>query len=389
MKLQPNQVEELLLKTFEGVNVNEFYQLFFDIMMKLERKSFLADENSRSNKANGFRVVKGFGHGKSLELRIPRDRLGNFLPKILLYMREHNEEMQNLAYQLYLKGLTTRDVSSILSSFYGKDYSKSSISRMNQEFVEIVNAWRNRKLHKHYPALIIDALHSKVRRDASVETEATYTVMGLRNDMSRDILAIDHVPIESASGWEMVLRNLKERGLESTALIIADGLTGLENAVAKVFPDAKFQKCVVHLKRNILNKVRAKHKKEISDDLRQVFDVENSDYNSDKATENCQNFKQKWGKIYPRIKNIFSSVTLSYYFTYLEFDYKIRNMIYTSNWVENLNKQFRKVLKNRNSMPSEESLLLLVVGIVMDKSENYKRYKISRFKFDKKLFPNI
>ncbi len=389
MKLQPIQVEEILLKTFEGKDVNQFLQLIFNVLMKLERKSFLTDEKCSSNKANGFREIKGFGLGKSLELRIPRDRLGNFLPKILLYMREHDEEMQNLAYQLYLKGLTTRDVSSILSSFYGKDYSKSSISRMNQEFVEIVNAWRNRNLHKHYPVLMIDALHSKVRRDSSIETEATYTVMGLRNDMSRDILVIDHIPIESASGWEMVLQNLKERGVESTALIIADGLTGLENAVARVFPDAKFQKCVVHLKRNILNKVRAKHKKEISDDLRLVFDVENSNYSSDKAAENCQKFKQKWSKIYPRINNVFSSVTLSYYFTYLEFNYKIRNMIYTTNWVENLNKQFRKVLKNRNSMPSEESLLLLVAGVAMDKSENYKKYKISRFKFDKDLFPNI
>ncbi len=156
-----------------------------------------------------------------------------------------------------------------------------------------------------------------------------------------------------------------------------------------MFPDAKFQKCVVHLKRNIITKVRTAHKTEISDDLRQVFDVENSDYTIDKATENAKNFKLKWGKIYPRIKNVFGSVNIYYYFTYLNFNYKVRNMIYTTNWVENLNKQFRKALKNRNSMPSEESVLLLIAGVAMDKSENYKKYKISRFKFDKKLFPDL
>ncbi len=184
MKFQLSQAEMILLNSLEGHDVNQFLELIFNVLMKLERKSFLLEENNPDNKANGFRDIKGFGLGKSLELSIPRDSLGIFLPKILLYMRDHDEEVQNLAYQLYLKGLTTRDVSSVLSSFYGKSYGKSSISRMNQEFIEIVTAWRNRKLDKNYPVLIIDALHSKVRRNGSVETEATYTVMGLRSDMN-------------------------------------------------------------------------------------------------------------------------------------------------------------------------------------------------------------
>jgi len=227
--------------------------------MKFERKEFLRLTDA-SNKGNGYRFGRAIGFGKSISLHIPRDRLGHFYPVLLTIIKSQEEELQRLAFNLYSKGLTTRDVGEIFEDIYGKAYSKTSISRINQSFQEEIFRWRNRTLNKHYPVLMIDALHTRIRRASSVEVEAVYTVLALQDDMTRDIIAVESIPQESASGWEWLLKRLKERGLENVDLIIADGLTGLEQSIANVFPSADFQKCVTHMKRNILTKVRSYHK---------------------------------------------------------------------------------------------------------------------------------
>mgnify|MGYP006290364739 CR=1 FL=1 len=389
MNFKLNQIEQILTSSIQEHGVNQIIKMVLNCLMKLERKYFLKENKHwKSNKANGYRTTFTYGTGKKIQLKVPRDRLGHFYPVILALLRDQEFEMQQIAFELYSKGLSVRDVRDIFKNIYGKNYSKSSISNMNQEFKDIVNDWRKRPLEKHYPVLIIDALHSKIRRVDSIENEATYTIIGLRDDKTRDILAIEHIPIESAGGWQEVFKQIKARGVSSTSLIIADGLTGLDNAIAKEFPMANFQKCVVHFKRNILRKVRAKHKTEITEDLRIVFDVTDKQYTYHKAKNNFKAFVKKWGKYYKSIKNMSTEIELSYYFTYLNYDYRVRNMLYTTNWVENLNKQFRRVLKIRNSMPTEESILLLIGKVAMDKVKKYLRYPIYNFKFDRKLFPN-
>ena len=216
--------------------------------------------------------------------------------------------------------------------------------------------------------------------------EATYTIIAVQEDMTRDIISVEHLPIESSSGWEDVFHKLKTRGVKSTGLIIADGLTGLENSIPRVFPEAKFQKCVVHFKRNILKKVRAKHKVEIVADLKKIFNVTDPNFTYKEAKIYFGEFVAKWSKSYRLIGNLTNYMATNYYFTYLQFDFRIRNMIYTTNWVENLNKQYRRVLKMRNSMPTEESVLLLLGKVAMDKVHKYRKYAIYNFKFDKSLF---
>jgi transposase-like protein len=246
--------------------------------------------------------------------------------------------------------------------------------------------WRKRPLETHYPLLMLDAIHSKIRREPSVETEATYVVMSLKEDFRREIIAVEHLPIESATGWEDLFISLKNRGLQSTSLIIADGLTGLESVACKAFPMADFQKCVVHLKRNILNKTRQCHKAEMAEDLKKIFVTDDSSFTQEKATKEIDFLIAKWKKTYRFINNL-KEVSYSGYYTYLKYDYRIRSMIYTTNWIENFNKQIRRTLKIRNSMPSEESLLLLVSKVAFDKSNKYLSFPIYNFKFDRKLSP--
>ena len=220
MKYMPSQIQHIMTESIKGYGLGKFMEMVFNCLMKLERKDFLLTNNNPSNKANGYRFSNAIGFGKMLKLEIPRDRLGNFYPVLLTLIRNQEEELANLAFNLYSKGLSVRDVSDIFDNIYGKHYSKSSISRMNQEFIEEVEQWRNRLLQKHYPILVIDALHSNIRRDHSVEMEATYTIIAVQEDMSRDIIAVEHIPTESSSGWAEVLQKLKDRGVKSTGLII-------------------------------------------------------------------------------------------------------------------------------------------------------------------------
>ena len=379
-------IEEILLTR----GINTVMELFLNSLMGLERKEFLlvSNEETKTNKGNGYRFGSVFYKGSSFRLRIPRDRIGQFYPVILALLKNEEEDISNWAFELYEKGLTTRDISEIFQNIYGNSYSKSSISRISQSYKAELEDWRNRPLDKHYPVIMVDALHTRIRRDSTVQVEAVYVVMGLCEDKSRDILAIENIPTESSSGWKSLFGNLKSRGIESTNLIIADGLTGLEQVIAEVFPQAKFQKCVTHLKRNIVNKVRSSHKQEIADDLKEVFVTGDPSYTKEMALNRWDIFIKKWGKKYRYISNFKSRLEMTYYFTYLDYDSRVRSMIYTTNWIENLNKQFRKVLKIRNSMPSDESVLLLLSKVALDKTDRYLNHPIYNFKFDKNLFPD-
>ncbi len=387
MNFTDKQIESIVSDYLLNGNMDKLLETMLNCLMKIERKTFLSESETPNNKSNGFRDARKVYGNKQFMMKIPRDRLGLFYPLILATIKNNEEEMHRLAFNLYAKGLSQQDVGDIFKSIYGKQYSTSSISRMSQEFKDEVNDWRNRPLEEYYPVLIIDALFSNVRRGNSITNEATYTVIALRSDMTRDIIALEHFPTESASGWQEVLFMLKERGLKSTKLIIADGLTGLENSIPQVYPKAKFQKCVVHFKRNILNKVAPKNKLEVVEDLKEVFKTNDPHYTKEQAIKNLDSFITKWGKSYRRIRNLKKQTNLIYYFTYLDYDYRVQSMIYTSNWVENLNKKYRKSLKIRNSMPSEESVLLLLGKVAMDSNYKYLKYPIHNFKFDKTLFP--
>ena len=304
MQLTIAQSSEVISEVLQEHGLNKILEMVLNSLLKSERKGFLEEENNNQNKANGYRIRRAVGINKSISLSIPRDRLGHFYPILLTIIKDQEEELTKLAFSLYSKGLSTRDVSDVFEKLYDGKYSKSTISRFNQSFIEELESWRNRPLERYYPVIMVDALYSKVRRDISIENEATYIVIALREDLTRDIIALEHIPTESASGWEDLLRSLKSRGIETTNLIVADGLTGLENSVAKVFPEADFQKCVVHLKRYILNKISNKHKSEVAEDLRDVFIVTDSSYTKKDGISNMNNFIRKWGKKYKFIRNM-------------------------------------------------------------------------------------
>ena len=176
----------------------------------------------------------------------------------------------------------------------------------------------------------------------------------MREDKTWEILGIFNKPAESALSWGEMLNGLYERGVGRIGLICADGLKGLEDGISEVFPGTKLQRCTTHLKRNIISDVRIGDKGEVTEDLRQVFRTGDRNYTGEQAWDEWQRFCAKWGKYYRNIRKRGEDASYKAYFTYLNYDHRIQSMIYTTNWIERLQKDFRRVTRMRGAMPADE-----------------------------------
>ena len=364
--------------------LNDVLEMTLNSMMSAERREVLADQGG-FNKANGYRPGRVYGNGQILELRIPRDRNGQFHPKVLTLLRTQQAETDRLVSALYAQGLTQSQVGQIFEELYGRQYSSSSIGRMIQWMRDDVRQWRQRPLEAYYPVLFVDCLHVKVRRD-TVATEAFYVILAVNEQGQREVIGIESLPTESATGWEELFQQLKARGVHNVGLLVADGLKGLNEAVAKVWPKTPLQWCVTHIKRRVLSKVRTEDRQELAEDLRNVFTTGILDDTADKGWDRWLTLCQKWKPKYGSFSRMQNQLAYRNGFTYMDFDHRIHSMIYTTNWIERLNRDFRRVLRMRSSMPGEESVITLIGKVAMDKKAYHR--KLPRIHLDKELFPN-
>lgn len=384
MNFTKEQLSEVIIKHLDREKgLHDLMELMIEGMMRAERRVFL--DSDPGNKGNGYRQGKTYGHGRVLEFRIPRDRYGNFHPTILALLRDQELECEQLAGSLYCKGLTQSQVGEVFEEVYGQHYSKASISRMIEYLRADVEKWLFRSLEYYYPVVFVDAIYIKVHRKRSVENEAFYVVMAVKEDKTREVIGLFNRPSESATGWEEMFRSLQERGLEKIGLLVGDGIRSLETALATIYPGTALQKCATHLMRNLLNRVRHGDKKAMANDLKEVFRTGDRAYTPEKGWEAWQNLCNKWGKDYHSIKRMANEPEYRYYFTYLNYHPRIQAMIYTTNWIERLQRDFRRVLRMRGAMPNEDSVIVLMAKTAMDKTAYYR--KLPGIDMDEKLFP--
>jgi len=307
-------------------------------------------------------------------VNIPRDRLGLFKPIFLEVLQDQTAKINELAFDLYVKGLSTREISDIVHDMYGKSISRSTISNITDEVLLELDVWRNKPLQGQYYAVYVDALRVPLRRD-TVAKEAFYIALGLRTDLTREILGIYHLPEECLDGWIEMIQGLKNRGLSEVLLFITDEFTQIEQAILSSYPKADIQRCITHKKRNILKKVRNKNKREIMDDFNKVLGIDNPENTINKSVINLNQFILKWGKLYPSIKNMFARK--KEYFSYLKYPLVMRRMVYTTNWIENLNRQIKRTTKIRGAFPNEKSAEKLITLKCMEKEDHYLKYPIT------------
>jgi transposase-like protein len=385
MQFTKVQISELMRKHAEKENgLHDLMEIMLESMMVAERSEFLQD--NPNNKGNGYRPGHAYGQGKKLEFRIPRDRYGNFHPQILAILRNQEEECDRLAGVLYTKGLTQEQVGDVFDQIYGQHYSKSSISRMVECVRLQVSEWLERGLESYYPVLFVDCVHIKIHRKRSVSCEAFYVALAVTEEGKRDVLGIFNIPEESATGWGEIFDSLKNRGMEKVGLIVADGIKGLDTVVGEKFPCTSLQRCVTHLKRNMFAKVNHGDKGALASDLRDIFRTGQRDYNIEMAWQKWQEMCDRWGKDYRAFKLMRNNADYKAYMTYLNYAPEIQSMIYTTNWIERLNRDFRRVTRMRTAMPNEDSVLTLMGSVAMD-HKSYDRL-LPNITCDKTLFPN-
>lgn len=377
-------IETSILNLFnvqDSMNMDQFAIAVMESLMTLEREEYLKGIEGKDDKGNGYynRSLSSLSKN-SLTINIPRTRNGEFKPLTIELLNKGQTQVNELAIELYKNGLSTRNVSKILKNFFGENIGYNKVSELAETFNIARKAWEEKPLDEYYKVIYMDAMYQTLRRDDSYSKEAVHIITGVRQDNTRELLYIGVNPTEGSNSWEEAFINIKNRGVENIDLIVADGLTGLENKIHQYFPETQFQKCVVHKQRQILLKTRPKEKKEMADDLKDLFNNFDNDSTIEKANNKLKIFINKWQKKYPKISNYFNEEISDYYFTYIKFPQEARRMIYTTNQIENLNRKIRAATKNKNSFEKESRLLDYIFIIIKDfEVQNLQKYPVGMF----------
>lgn len=378
-QVQIKEIIETIVQKEDGLNT--ILKIALESLMKAERAEHLINN---SDYGNGFRTRKAFGDKQMLELQVPRTRNGSFYPVILGLLKNQEQEARNIAFHLYKSGLTTIQVGEVFEEIYGKHYSTSQVSRMFDVAREDVKQWLERPLNDYYPIVYIDATFIPTRRVDSVSKEAYYTLLAVRPDRTREVLGVFNYPTEGGKQWEAIFEQLQQQGLQRVDLFVSDGLTGIEDAIGKYFKEARVQLCVIHLQRLMMKEVKPKHKKELSDDFKEVFRTDDRNDKIISIRERFDMFCNKWKKYYPYFERRRNNPRNELYFTYLHYDYRIRSMIYSTNWVERLNRDFKRTTRMRGALPNPQATILLLAGVAMTKRA-YER-KVPKLDYEKVEF---
>lgn len=386
-KLLEKSIKNLRENLSDDISMDVFVKATIETLMTIERDEYLNETTNTKEKGNGHygRVMHSLSRN-ALMVNIPRTRVGLFSPATLELLKINREKVDQIALSLYKKGMTSNDIEEFMKEVFEEGMSPAKISNLSKAFNKFRTAWENSPLEKHYKVVFGDVVFITVRRGNEYAKEGVYIAYGVREDNRRELLCLSQNPTESAEYWQEVLQTVKDRGVEEIDLFVADGVKSLEDRFLELYPQGEFQKCVVHKQRDILRKARPFDKKEIGSDLKEVFDNFDKDATLEKALKKVDEFLKKWKVKYPGFKNSFKEGNIEYYFTYIKFDTRVRRMIYTSNSIENLNRQVRKTTKNKLSFESPERLLDYVFMVIKEFEEkNYMKYPVSNYKYFKKI----
>lgn len=312
-------------------------------------------EKQTLNSRNGYSKKTVKSELGTVELNIPRDRNGEFEPKILPKHQRNITGIEDKIMALYAAGMTTRDIADQVKNLYDVEISAEMVSNITNRIMPAVAEWQNRPLEKTYSFVFMDAIHYKVRDEKHIVIKAAYVVLGVNMDGEKEVLGIWVGGNESSKFWLSVLNDLKNRGLQDVLMFCVDGLNGFKEAIGSVYPFAKIQRCIIHQLRASMKYIPHKDKKAFAKDLKAVY----SALNEDVALENLISAKEKWESKYPNAIKSWED-NWDNLITFFVFPDYIRRIIYTTNAIESLNSQFRKVTKTKLIFPSDESLMKML-----------------------------
>ncbi|MDK2065542.1 IS256 family transposase [Aliarcobacter butzleri] len=342
----------------DGVLASLIKQLT-EAALQAELESHLISEINK-NRKNGKSSKTMKSSVGEFELEVPRDRNGSYEPQIVKKHQTHmSDHIEQKILSLYALGNSYSQISEHIQEMYGLEFSKATISAITDKVIPLLKDWQQRPLESIYPFVWLDAIHYKIKENARYISKAVYTILGVGLNGKKEILGLYLSENEGANFWLQVLTDLNNRGVQDILIASVDGLKGFPEAIKAIFPNTEIQLCIVHQIRNSIRYVASKNQKEFMKDLKLIYQA----ISKEAAEIELDNLEEKWGKKYPIViqswKNKWEN--LSAYFKYPE---DIKRIIYTTNIIESVHRQFRKLTKTKGAFPNENSLLkLLYMGI--------------------------
>ena len=329
--------------------LQEMMNAEFDNSMGYSKYNKTTEKTNYRNGTTKKNLKSEFGE---FEFETPRDRKGEFEPKIVPKNIRDVSGIEDKIISLYARGLTTREINEQIQDLYGIEVTATMVSNITDQIIPEIKEWQERPLDGVYPIVFIDAVHFSVREENRVVKKAAYIVLGINKDGYKEILGIWIGENESSKFWLGVLNDLKQRGVTDILIMCSDNLTGIKQAIETAYPKTIQQRCIVHMIRNSVKFVSYKDLKEFCNDLKKIYTAKNEE----QGYEELQKVKEKWKDKYIGAFRTWEE-NWDAICPFFQFSEPIRKIMYTTNTIESLNRQFRKYTKTKSVFPTDMSLL--------------------------------
>ena len=334
--------------------------------MQAELEQHLTQDEA-PNRKNGSTKKTMKSPTGTFELNSPRDRSGSFEPQIVKKHQTHlTDELERKILALFALGTSYQDIRMHIEDLYGIAVSNGTLNAVTDKLLPELQAWRERELNAIYPIVWLDAIHYKIKENGRFISKAVYTILGLDVEGKKELLGLYLSESEGAHHWLSVLTDLHNRGVKDILIACVDGLKGFPEAIETIYPKTEIQHCIIHQIRNSMKYVASKNQKAFMADLKCVYKA--TTLNA--AEQALDELESKWADKYPMVIKSWRSKwdTLSAYFKYPDY---VRTAIYTTNAVEAVHRQFRKLTKTKGGFTNENSLLKLLYAGMLKASERW------------------
>lgn len=321
----------------------------FDTVMGYSKYDKTSEKTNYRNGSTKKTLKSEFGE---FEFETPRDRNGEFEPKIVPKNKRDVSGIEDKIISLYGRGLTTREINEQIQDLYGIDVSATMISNITDQIIPEIKEWQERPLDDVYPIVFIDAVHFSVRDENRVVKKAAYVVLGITKDGYKEIVGVYIGENESSKFWLGVLNDLKQRGVKDILIMCSDNLTGIKEAINAAFPNTVQQRCIVHMIRNSVKFVSYKDLKTFCSDLKTIYNSKDEKQAYDELQKIKEKWKDKYLSAFKTWEDNWDAIC-----PFFQFSEPIRKIMYTTNTIESLNRQFRKYTKTKSVFPTDMSLL--------------------------------
>ena len=328
------------------------------------------DQSSR-NKSNNYR--KGYSNKKvkssfgEFDIKIPRDKDAMFEPTLVRKYQTDISHFDEKVIALYSKGLSTREIQNYIKDLYDVELNKDTISRITDKILPEINEWLERPIQPVYPVIYIDGIRFKVKEDNKFIEKSVYILFGINTDGFKEVLHFSIAESESAKHWLTIFNQLKEKGLKDVLIFCCDNLSGISEAIKSAFPESMIQKCIIHQIRNSTKFVKYTDLKEFTSDMKKIYQASSIEL----ALDALEEFNKKWANKYNYAIKSWNQ-NIDELTTFFNFPKELRKLIYTTNSIENLNRNIRKLTKSKNGFCTINSLKKMLYFSIINHSRHWE-----------------